>query len=162
MADNLNLQNSSQCAGRHTVIFEKALTLSPKDDKTNIYLKFNVPENIWALVIDYSYAPKILENKEKALEIITKKLQQYGAGGNAEDYLPIKNLITLSFDKNGQYIGAAHRQPERQKIEISESFATPGIVKCAVENAAWQIALNVHCCMEKVNVKIKVEGVCAK
>lgn len=141
------------------LIFEKTVCLSPADDKTNIPFDFQVPKGISKLIVDYSYSPKTLEDNAQALEIISEKLAEYGAPGRAEEYLPIKNLITLSFDKNGEYIGAAHRQPNRQHIEISDSSAAPGLYKCAVGNARWRVVLNVHCCLTDVRADIKIQGV---
>ncbi len=141
------------------LIFEKEVILSEKNDKTNIYFKFNTPKGISKLLIDYSYSPKRLESKEKSYSIINAKLKEYGNDDCVEDFLPLNNLITVSLDKNGTYIGAAHRQPNHQHIEISPDSATVGFFKTNVDDSEWRIALNVHCALEEIKVNLKITGV---
>ena len=77
---------------------------------------------------------------------------------NPIDYLPVKNLITLSLDENGKYRGAAHRQDDVQHHEISADFASNGFFKGKIEEGVWRIALNVHCCACKVSYNLKITG----
>lgn len=143
------------------ILFEKKSKLTVNDDKTNIVNKFTVPENIKVLNISYSYSPKNLEDREKAVEIIKdcfKKYDEYIVG-RPSDYLPVKNLLTLSVDCNGNYIGAAHRQSNEQEITISSEFSTPGFIKCSVDSGVWDVAVNVHSINCDVEYSIVVEGV---
>lgn len=142
-------------------IFEKTGRITPEQDKTNISLEFNVPGGIEKLIIDYEYSPKILENEEKAEELLAKSIEKYlGDEYKAEprDFMPVKNLITLSLDDNGKYRGAAHRQADKQRHEISKDFASVGFMKGEIHSGKWQIVLNVHCCACDVDYKIKVTG----
>ncbi|MFR6064967.1 MAG: hypothetical protein ACLUH5_02840 [Eubacterium sp.] len=142
------------------IIFEKKGKVTPDDDKTNIAFDFEVPEGAKKLVIEYAYSPKELEDRQKALELIRRELENYLGNNNekAENYLPVKNLITLSLDENGKYRGAAHRQPNSQKIEISAENCTPGFKKGAPESGKWRIVLNVHCCVCDVDYEIKISS----
>lgn len=140
------------------LIYEKSGVITPEQDKTNIFLPFDVPEGTEKLILDYTYSPKILENKERAMELIKTKLKQYGGKEAAEDYLPVKNLITLSLDDNGEYRGAAHRQAECQHHEISADYASPGFLKGKIHCGVWQLVLNVHCCACDVHYSIKISG----
>lgn len=45
--------------------------------------------------------------------------------GNIENYLPIKNLVTVSLDSSREYLGAAHRQSNKQEHIISPDFRLP-------------------------------------
>lgn len=143
------------------MIFEKSGRVLPGQDKTNIPLEFTVPEGIETLMIDYKYSPKTLEDEEKAEKLLTKSIEKYlGDEYKAEpwDFMPVKNLITLSLDDNGIYRGAAHRQADKQHHEISRNFASPGFVKGEIHGGKWQVVLNVHCCACEVNYKIEITG----
>ncbi len=140
------------------LIFEKRLTLNDANDRENVYFEFEVPEGVKTLAIDYEYGPKTVEDEEKARRIIEEKLNEYGNEGDVGAYLPIKNLITLSLDREGKYIGAAHRQDAKQHIEINEGAASPGFNPCPAEGK-WRLSLNAHCCMAEVHAHITVKGV---
>ena len=143
------------------IIFEKAGKVLPEQDKTNIPLEFTVPEGIEKLTIDYEYSPKTLEDGKKAESLLAESIEKYlGDEYKAEpkDFMPVKNLITLSLDDNGEYRGAAHRQADKQHHEISRAFASPGFVKGEIHCGKWQVVLNVHCCACEVNYKISVAG----
>ena len=143
------------------IIFETAGKVLPEQDKTNIPLEFTVPEGIEKLMIDYEYSPKKLEDEEKAEKLLAKSIEKYlGDEYKAEpqDFMPVKNLITLSLDDNGEYRGAAHRQADKQHHEISKEYASPGFIKGEIHSGKWQVVLNVHCCACDVNYRIKVAG----
>lgn len=142
-------------------LFEKQGVVTPEDDKTNIYFEFAVPQGIDKIIIDYSYSPKTVENRADAVKLISAGLEKYLGADNREnplDYLPVKNLITLSLDENGKYRGAAHRQDDVQHHEISADFASNGFFKGKIEEGVWRIVLNVHCCACKVSYNLKITG----
>lgn len=145
--------------GDTMILLEKTGVVTQKNDKTNIFFDFNVPNGIERIIIDYNYTPKTVENKAEALALIEKKMKQYGADGTAENYLPVKNLITLSLNDENGYRGAAHRQADIQHHEINENFADPGFIKGKIDSGTWRIALNVHCCACNVNYNLKITGV---
>lgn len=145
--------------GDTMILLEKTGIVTPKDDKTNLFFDFTVPGGIEKIMIDYSYSPKTVENRAEALTLIEKKMNQYGAGGAPEDYLPVKNLITLSLNDENGYRGAAHRQADVQHHEISKSYAAAGFIKGEIEGGKWQLALNVHCCACNVHYSLKITGV---
>ena len=143
------------------IIFEKAGRVLPEQDKTNIPLEFTVPAGIEKLTIDYEYSPKTLEDGERAEKLLAESIAKYlGDEYKAEpqDFMPVKNLITLSLNDNGAYRGAAHRQADKQHHEISRAFASAGFEKGEINPGKWQIVLNVHCCACEVDYKIKVAG----
>lgn len=142
------------------LIFSTKGRITTDNDKTNLIHKFDVPENIKSLTISYSYSPKILEDREKAVSLIKKCFDKYDEvmTGRPADYIPVKNLITVSVDENGKYRGAAHRQANEQVHIISSDFASPGFIKGAVESGEWDIVLNVHSVSCDVDYIITVEG----
>ncbi|MGN1203031.1 MAG: hypothetical protein ACI4RF_07015 [Eubacterium sp.] len=143
------------------LIFKTKGKITTANDKTNLMHKFDVPGGLTALKIKYSYSPKILENREKAVLIIRNCFDKYDEKltGKPADYLPVKNLITLSADCGGKYIGAAHRQDDTQEHIISADFASPGFIKTPINEGEWDIVLNVHSISCDVDYTIEVEGV---
>lgn len=140
-------------------IFSKSGVITPANDKTNIKLSFSVPAGVKKLVVKYRYNPKMVEDRADALSIVNKGLSKYGASFiNPENVLPVKNLVTLSFDENGKYRGACHRHPNEQTVIIAESNSTPGIFNRPVENGEWDIVLNVHYVGCDVNYEIEIDG----
>ena len=143
------------------LIFEKTGKVFPEQDKTNIPLQFTVPSGIEKLIIDYEYSPKTLEDEKKATELLKKSIEKYlGEEYMAEpkDFMPVKNLITLSLDENGNYRGAAHRQADKQHHEISRDFASVGFEKGEITSGEWTLVLNVHCCACEVNYNVRITG----
>lgn len=130
------------------------------DDKTNISHSFSVPENTKKITVNYSYSPKTVENKTLAEQEIAQAMKKYNIRfADPASFLPVKNLVTLSFDENNQYRGACHRQPNEQTIVISETNSTPGIINRKIQSGQWKIVLNVHFagCEIKYNLEIKGE-----
>ena len=143
------------------LIFEKTGKVFPEQDKTNIPLQFTVPNRIEKLIIDYEYSPKTLEDEEKATELLEKSIKKYlGKEYKAEpkDFMPVKNLITLSLDEKGNYRGAAHRQADKQHHEICKDFASVGFEKGEITSGEWTLVLNIHCCACEVNYNVRITG----
>lgn len=129
-------------------LLDTRVHLTPDSEKMNILLTFRVPENTARLRILYSYAPKELSGAagEKLAENCLLRdagafRGEYPAAG---DFLPLKNLVTLSLDDPRGYRGAAHRQAPRQVHKLSESKASPGFYKGAISAGEWKLTLNVH------------------
>ena len=72
--------------------------------------------------------------------------------------MPVKNLITLSLDENGNYRGAAHRQADKQHHEISKSFASVGFENGEITGGEWTLVLNVHFCVCEVSYNVRITG----
>lgn len=142
------------------LIFSTKGKVTTANDKKNLIHRFDVPENIKSLTIKYSYSPKTIENREKAVSLVRGCFEKYDERliGKPADYLPVKNLITLSLDENGRYRGAAHRQSNDQTHIISENFASPGFIKGKINSGEWDIMLNVHFIGCDVDYNITVEG----
>ncbi len=144
-------------------LIKKTIRATPSDQKTNIGLAFTVPEGISALEIEYSYSPKELEDRKKSLFLIKENLMRDCGDEWTEyedygEFLPLKNLITLSLDSPAGYIGAAHRQAPVQKHRISPSFSSVGFVKAQILPGEWVLTLNLHAvvtdeCLCEIEVK---------
>ncbi len=131
-------------------IFNTVVTLRPEDSKTNISVDFQLDRNFAGLKISCSYQPKNIEDVELAEALINEALEKYVPSqhrekwGGWERYLPLTNLVTLSLDYEGSYLGCAHRHSNEQVHYISELFSSPGFIKSKAAKGRWQAVINVH------------------
>lgn len=140
-------------------IFSQSGVIMPQQDKTNIAFNFNVPEGVKRLKIEYSYSPKEISDRSTANSLIVSAMKKYDIGfANPEAFLPVKNLITPSFNECGEYRGACHRQANCQTIIISNSDSTPGIINRPVKAGNWDIVLNIHFVGCPVNYSVEIDG----
>ena len=143
-------------------IFEKDIHIFRKQEKTNIVLPFTLPFDGEELKITFCYSPKILENEAEAQNQIKYCLIRDGYEEEIckwEEYLPLKNLITLSLDDPEGYRGCAHRHSPYQEHNISEKSASPGFLKGRIIKGEWKAVLNVHALVtQSCDVHIKVEA----
>lgn len=141
-------------------LFSENGVLTPSQSKTNIRFNFDVPNGVKALRVEYKYSPKHVENMEKSVEMISRAAQKYGEEINSfDDYIPLSNLVTLSFDDCKGYRGACHRHPNEQSIFISEKDSTPGIINADISSGMWSVTLNVHFVgSDEVEYSISIEG----
>lgn len=150
------------------VLKETETYLRPDDEKSTRFIRFNVPEGISRLFITYSYSPKILENKEKSLELIKENLirdagDDWTEYTDYEEFLPLKNLVTLYLRSPEGFRGAAHRQADKQYHEIGKDFASPGFLRGDIPSGRWELCLNVHALVTDIcTCCIKVEGEAAQ
>ncbi|MCM1115884.1 MAG: hypothetical protein NC397_10365 [Clostridium sp.] len=142
------------------LIFNAKGRITTDNDKTNLIHRFDMHENIKEIKVKYSYSPKTVENREKAVALVRECFEKYDEvlNGKPAEYLPVKNLITLSIDENGNYRGAAHRQASQQEHIIGAHFASPGFTKGEIHAGEWDIILNVHYIGCNVDYEIVVEG----
>jgi hypothetical protein len=125
---------------------------SPEDSKTHIRIPFELDGGCGKLNLRLQYAPKTLENREKALQLLKNSYDLYilpenreFAMENADRHLPLKNLITLSLDDARGYRGACHRQDEVQELFVSERDASPGLMSGELVPGSWSVTLSLHC-----------------
>lgn len=144
------------------LLAHETLTLTRRDDRTNIALPFRLGAPCRALHIDFSYAPKKLCDPAEKRRLLERCRALYSTP--AEQARPLDpdafadpvNLITLSLDCGARYLGCAHRQPNLQHIVIGEP-STPGFLNGAPEPGDWRIVLNAHAIVtETVSVEVHV------
>lgn len=146
------------------ILKETEAKLRPDDSKSNRYIPFTVPEGTEKLFITYSYSPKILEDKEKSYELIRENIlrdapEDTDRYTDYEEFMPLKNLVTLSLDSPTEFRGAAHRHDESQHHEIGEHFASPGFLKGKISEGQWRLSLNIHAVVTDIcTCRIKIEG----
>ena len=143
---------------------ETQIKLTPEDEKSTHLVPFTVPEGVSKLFITYAYAPKILEDKERSYELIKENLIR-DAGDtwkeytDYEEFMPLKNLVTLYLRSPEGFRGAAHRQADSQHHEISEVLASPGFLKGKIVKGEWELCLNVHALVTDFCIcHVEIEG----
>lgn len=146
------------------ILLQKEFQVFPENEKTNIDFAFDVCEDSKSLKITFSYAPKILEDDNRANILIENNIKK-DAGKFAHEYSdwnefkPLKNLITVSVDDPDTYRGCAHRQDKDQVHIIREDFASRGFHKGAIQKGQWKVGLHLHGIVtEKVNCSLMVEA----
>ena len=138
------------------LIFKTTSELKKEQSKTNISHTFTVPGNVTALEVDYSYTPKTVQDGEDSVK---EALARYGEGNESpSDFMPVSNLLTLSFDDPEGYRGACHRQANTQKVIIGEN-STPGIFNRKIKSGKWRVTLNAHYIGCSVNYELIIKGV---
>ena len=151
-----------------TVLKESQTHLTPDDEKSNRYIPFTVPEGIKKLFITYSYSPKILEDEKKSFELIKENImrdapEDFGSYTDYGEFMPLKNLVTLSLTSPEGFRGAAHRQDDNQFHEIGEDLASPGFIRGKITEGQWSLALNVHALVtDSCTCTVKIEGEAAQ
>lgn len=142
------------------ILFQTKGTATVHNDKTNLIHRFDVPGGIEEIKISYSYSPKTVEDREKAIEYVKACFEKYDENiiTRPGDYLPVNNLITLSLDDPNGYRGAAHRQDNEQVHIINSDFASPGFYKGEIEEGEWSVVLNAHYIGCDVSYQITIEG----
>lgn len=140
------------------IIFNKKGRITPADDKTNIRLNFTVPDGATKLIVKYHYSPKDVEDEKTACQLIYDGMKKYNMDvANVTSFMPVHNLVTLSFDECGVYRGACHRQPNDQTVIIANENSTPGIFNRPVKAGEWDVVLNVHFAGCDIDYTISVE-----
>lgn len=146
------------------IVKEAVVRLTPDDEKTHRRIPFIINKDTQKIVITYSYFPKKLTDEEKSYELIKENLLR-DAGEDASEYknysefMPLKNLVTLSLDSPEGYRGAAHRQANEQQHIIGKDFASVGFIKGELPEGEWTLVLNAHAVVtDSVECKIKIEA----
>lgn len=130
-------------------ILKKQIRVTPADEKTNIAVPFSIESEADELHINFSYSPKILEDGEKANELIHACLV-HDTGEFIDEYsdysefLPLKNLITISVDSPSGYRGAAHRHNPEQEHILSENINSAGFTAGKITAGDWDVMINIH------------------
>lgn len=123
-------------------------TLTPTSSKTHIIFTFDILEDIKKLNIEFSYDPKFLDDLDASKKIIEESLHLYYEDGKYEgkweEYLPLKNLLTLSIDDPKGFRGAVHNHPNKQYLYLSEEQASLGCIAGKLHKGHWEVTLSIH------------------
>lgn len=146
------------------ILFEIDSTITPSSSKNQIIHTMYLPKVSKKICVEFSYDPKLLEDRDKSRGIIQEALSRYVLEEELqykrehwEENYPLQNLITLSFDDAEGFRGAAHRHNPRQQLILSEDFASPGLTPGIVPEGIFKVTVSVHALVtEKCSYSIKV------
>ena len=127
-------------------------TVTPSCSKSHITYVIHLHRPCRELHVEFAYEPKILEDREKsraaigdALALFVEESELEASRTNWERYYPLKNLLTLSFDDENGFRGAAHRHDPVQRHIIAENEASPGLIRGIIPRGQLRITISVHC-----------------
>ena len=148
------------------ILMEAQGTLTPVMSKTQVVYAFPLPEGLAGLTIHFRYSPKLLEDTERAEELIRQSAPRYMEEPQLSRYLerwenalPLSNLLTLSLDDPSGFRGAAHRHSPEQSHRIGRTEASPGFLPGPAAAGIWQITISAHAVVtEDCGYSLKVTG----
>lgn len=125
--------------------------VTPESSKTHIRIPFQLDEDCTRLRLKLEYTPKVLKDRKRSLELLQQSFDAYllpeqrePAMSQADHYLPLNNLITLSLDDPLGYRGACHRHDPIQELTLSAEQASPGLLPRSLPPGDWEATLSVH------------------
>ncbi|UFT99043.1 CehA/McbA family metallohydrolase [Radiobacillus kanasensis] len=149
-------------------LLETRVEVTQESMQSHISYKFYVPENVEDIVIDFSFHPSHLQDAELAAQIAEQSLRYYGLEDEdrieeqVNEYLPIKNLLTLSIDDPDGFRGARHSHLSTQKMTIGEKNSSPGVLNKMNQSGLWIFTISVHAIVSEtcsMSLKVSATGI---
>ena len=132
-------------------LLEQAYQWSSQDTSSDIVFSFQCPAEVEELVVSFTYSPGEEATREICLPAVQAAVTRYYGGYpqeiepmTAEQFLPVKNLITLSLAREGVSLGNAHRWAPEQEHVISCRYASSGFCCPAAMSGTWTGMLHLH------------------
>jgi hypothetical protein len=126
--------------------------VTPSCSKSHLIYVVHLNRTCRKLHVEFSYEPKKLEDRGKAKTLIQEGIQRYMAAEDREAYTkkwesfhPLSNLLTLSFDDENGFRGAAHRHDPVQHLIIDAEAASPGLIAGPIPRGQLRITISLHC-----------------
>jgi hypothetical protein len=132
------------------ILFDEKIVFHRQDAKANRCIDIPVVKDFAYLEFLCSYEAKWLDDDSVAQGFAAEIPAQCASPGYRARYgewqaaIPVANLVTLSLDHDGIYIGCAHRHAAKQRYIISADFSSPGFLRHAARAGAWRAIINVH------------------
>jgi len=152
------------------MLVDRTQTLKPVHSKSHIRCSFRLDRSPAKLLIHFSYAPKLLDDRERARRLLEDCIDRYIeperrllVRGSLDRYFPLGNLITVSVDDPEAYRGACHRPEPDQRLFLSEAESSPGLTRGRLPPGEWAVTLSVHsivtdACEYRLRVWTEEEG----
>ena len=131
-------------------LLQKRFAFTEADVRKNGLLPFRVERDYERLAIRLHYGPKFIRDPEVIMPKIEACVEKYFPGDfrlteeDMKEYDVLLNFVTLSLDKDGAYVGCAHRHPAEQTILISEEGSDWGFAPVPAGAGDWRIVLHVQ------------------
>lgn len=132
-------------------LLEQTYQWSSQDSSSDVVFAFQCPAEVEELVVSFTYSPGEEATRDICLPAVQAAVTRYYGGYpqeiepmTAEQFLPVKNLITLSLAREGVYLGNAHRWAPEQEHVISCRYASSGFCCPAAMSGTWTGMLHLH------------------
>ena len=145
------------------LLCEKNWHFDIQHNQTHIKAPFYLAKPYDKLHIYFEYTPKTIADEALSKRIIEDTLGHYFpaeevAALDWRSFMPITNLLTLSLDFDKTYVGAAHRHPPKQHIEISGQGSSAGFAPQAVGQGHWTATISLHAISGPVTCRLRAMG----
>jgi hypothetical protein len=113
----------------------------------HLYFSFDLPHDGKELCVRFGFSPSKLEDNNRAIELIRQGMAVYQPGTKYEDsqleeYLPLKNMLTLSIDSPQGFVGTAHRFCAKQIHKITAQKSSRGFLPQPIEKGRWSVTVS--------------------
>lgn len=131
-------------------ILQKRFAFTEADVRKNILIPFRTERDYERLAIQLRYGPKSIREPAVIMPKIKACVETYFPEGfrlteeDMKEFSQLLNFVTLSLDKDGEYVGCAHRHPPEQTILISGQGSDWGFAPAAAGRGDWRIVLHVQ------------------
>ncbi|HBI64116.1 MAG TPA: hypothetical protein DDX51_03255 [Clostridiales bacterium] len=132
-------------------LLEEVYQWTPQDSQTDASFCFYVSEGMKQIRIRFEFSPGTETDPRLCFPPIEKAMNRYYDSYpralqpmEKESFLPVKNLITISLDKDGVYLGNAHRWATEQEHLISAEQASLGFLPPEKMAGEWHGMLHLH------------------
>lgn len=131
-------------------LMHREFHLTVSDVRKNILIPFRTERDYDRLAVRLRYGPKAIRDPAIITPQIDECVRKYYPPGytlteeDMKEYEQLFNFVTLSVDKNGEYVGCAHRHPPEQTILISAAGSSWGFAPTAASAGDWRVVLHVQ------------------
>lgn len=148
------------------VLLEQEYVWSPADAQTDVPFAFCCTQDITEIRILFSFSPGMETAEEICRPQVEKALARYYdcyprtlQPMDENRFLPVKNLVTLSVDCQGVYLGNAHRWDTQQEHIFNRAWASRGFHPPAQMAGDWTGMLHLHEIISaECRAYLKIEG----
>lgn len=148
------------------ILLKKNIKLTKDFSEKDYFTSFSVPRGIKKISLLFSYSPDQVTDRSLFSQSVSEAIKKYYGEFDGEldqlkveNFDTIKNLLTISLDCNGRFIGNRHKWESNQTIEISKNKVTPGFISPHMIEGEWGVTIHCHQIFtELVNVELKVVG----
>ena len=148
------------------VLFEQEYDWTPADSSQDVPFSFDCPDSVREIRLHFIFSPGLEIADEICRPQVEKALTRYYdcyprdlQPMDAQKFLPVKNLITLSLDKDGRYLGNAHRWAPDQAHILTETQTSLGFTPPDRLPGHWAGMLHLHEVISPAcHGKLRIEG----
>lgn len=138
--------------------------LTPADSRSVRVLPVDVPAGTRRLRVDLTYAPRVVDDRATALDLVRAVPAPVSPPPSAEAVLdrfwPLRNLLNIAvFDPRSRFRGRwdRNRPGQRTTAVVAEAGSDAGMIDGAVVPGPWRLCLEIHQILNPVDYVLTVE-----